>query len=1060
LEKWRRKKIVETFFSFFSSNIFSRSVDFLSSNQTSYLSYMSSETNQDKLMNEENMNFLNNSNYQFQNSTNTTPNHNASFRSTVSSSLRLSASATYPSYADQQPTSFSSSPRHEQRRFNSSSSVSSVLPNLQEPSFLIPVMPDIIKVREPLPLNRNPPVKGYDMKTLRAQLSFLQEEMNEKNENYNEICYQNEQLWSYISQLLEANKTNILKMKEYTSSLTKELQIIYKERLEYAEKLEMARSSQQMLLDLNSELQESLITKEEYDKRKKSAMEEYRKAKEEKKELEESLKEKLLQCENYENLLVAYRSSKQEEELSEKADDFFYSNKIILKAAYSRFRKGVKKRLREQQLINLCVSIKNRFMKTIILTQWKRYQQIAVFTKAHRIIREKESLLLFFTKWKVFKALETLFHRSKRRFLLSHCFHNWIVYLKEERVNRFYERKRIEHIDKQIKKKCFASWKSSIVFLNWYDKTTQEKELQARTFYKKKVFFGWKNTTFSTLLTLQKQFQQCSLIKEKIYFFNWFQLCRRIWKVRGTLLRRFFRNLRSNLGNKVLSTKKRRYALQYYIVRLKKNAFRRYSTWIQHKKNQRQRYKKKTSKYLSVFISRLLKQSFLHWRYASTILYRQQLSLEFAIETYQENRLTESWKKWFLKNQQIKRNKTLYRQFFGNRLLKGFIQYNSIAKYQKQLRLKDSLILKKINKIKQILSLKRWYSLIQKKKKLTFFKFSFSRNLRFTLLIKYWKNWKTIFSKILYYKFKENMIEKNRLLSLSSLYQEQLTTVNEEKQLLLKEKSSTVETIQNLQELVSQKSSLVENQLLLIEQQEKQKLSLSNLVNSLTSQYQELLKEREQWKLLEETYLLERKQETQERERRHRESMNRIEKMANDSLSLKENMKLVTNDLSQQYDHHNKTLSYYSSVLKEKEKDKDHSMSMLKQSELEIKELEDSDLDDDDHEGGKEPFNGLMSVSSSTGSEGSETRRSQKPIGKSLENEIDKVSKKLKEIQNETNNINRDNSKILREKISENRVLREDAGKTFLLLSLCSLLCLLSFSILFFVLIDDRFSTS
>jgi hypothetical protein len=50
----------------------------------------------------------------------------------------------------------------------------------------------------------------------------------------------------------------------------------------------------------------------------------------------------------------------------------------------------------------------------------------------------------------------------------------------------------------------------------------------------------------------------------------------------------------------------------------------------------------------------------------------------------------------------------------------------------------------------------------------------------------------------------------------------------------------------------------------------------------------------------------------------------------------------------------------------------------------------------------------------------------------SLNIELNKVQKKMKEISQESENIFKDNTKQLREKTSEVRILREDAGKFLL----------------------------
>jgi hypothetical protein len=97
-------------------------------------------------------------------------------------------------------------------------------------------------------------------------------------------------------------------------------------------------------------------------RRKQDAQRELFKAKDERKQLETLLQEKIIQMESYENLLNDYRYKKYEEETLETADDFFFTNKLVLRNAYNRFKDGVKKRLREQQLSSLFSTIYHQYL--------------------------------------------------------------------------------------------------------------------------------------------------------------------------------------------------------------------------------------------------------------------------------------------------------------------------------------------------------------------------------------------------------------------------------------------------------------------------------------------------------------------------------------------------------------------------------------------------------------------------------------------------------------------------------------------------------------------------
>ena len=52
----------------------------------------------------------------------------------------------------------------------------------------MPRLPDLIKVPEPQPPKR-PPAPGYDMKTLRRQLEFLTQEMDDRTRSQQQVNY-------------------------------------------------------------------------------------------------------------------------------------------------------------------------------------------------------------------------------------------------------------------------------------------------------------------------------------------------------------------------------------------------------------------------------------------------------------------------------------------------------------------------------------------------------------------------------------------------------------------------------------------------------------------------------------------------------------------------------------------------------------------------------------------------------------------------------------------------------------------------------------------------------
>lgn len=70
----------------------------------------------------------------------------------------------------------------------------SMMPNYPHtPSFLHPSVPQLTKVPAQGP-RKKPPSAGYDIKTLRKQIEYLQDELSEKTVTHELLYVQNEEL--------------------------------------------------------------------------------------------------------------------------------------------------------------------------------------------------------------------------------------------------------------------------------------------------------------------------------------------------------------------------------------------------------------------------------------------------------------------------------------------------------------------------------------------------------------------------------------------------------------------------------------------------------------------------------------------------------------------------------------------------------------------------------------------------------------------------------------------------------------------------------------------------
>lgn len=87
----------------------------------------------------------------------------------------------------------------------------------KEPLFFIPKVPELTKVPDPQP-PKKAPLTGYDMRTLRKQIDYLQTEIQERMETQQLLYKQNEELWNYAQTLNQCNSSNANIMREQVVS--------------------------------------------------------------------------------------------------------------------------------------------------------------------------------------------------------------------------------------------------------------------------------------------------------------------------------------------------------------------------------------------------------------------------------------------------------------------------------------------------------------------------------------------------------------------------------------------------------------------------------------------------------------------------------------------------------------------------------------------------------------------------------------------------------------------------------------------------------------------------
>lgn len=457
-------------------------------------------------------------------------------------------------------------------------------PSNSEAVFYIPRMPDIAPTLEPHP-PRRPPPPGYDVKTLRRQVEYLQEEINDRVKNYNSICHQNEQLWAYVQELLEANKFNASISKEQIHKLNEQLREVHKERYLLAEKLFFARDSKQLIQNLSRDLEEDQVGAEEMAKRRKEAEAALQTAAEERKQMEDDLLEKMQKIKGYEDLLDCYRLQGRELQSLETADHFFHSNKTVLKAAYHRFKQGVKRRLRLCKIQTVLADIYKSYLKRCHWRLWMAHVYRSGIMKRNQARRRRELLILSFTRMKVFAALGKLFKRSRRKHLFRLLVGTLKVNVEIARREQKVQLRIGAWKNKELLRRIVVAWKQETLFVGWNRPEILQQEAVATSFFRRKLFVLWRDVVREERSLLQEK--QAWIQRKTVLwrFQEWRLTCLRLWRYRGRLVRRFVRNSRQRLSIRAYYDGLDRRARMFHWQFCKRNLFRR---WIHFAQSRRQ----------------------------------------------------------------------------------------------------------------------------------------------------------------------------------------------------------------------------------------------------------------------------------------------------------------------------------------------------------------------------------------------------------------------------------------------------------------------------------------
>jgi len=491
-----------------------------------------------------------------------------------------------------------------------------------EPIFYIPQCPKITKVPEPRP-GRRPPVAGYDMKTLRKQIDFLQtvrfhlplacymdlfvanllvflflsnhtlshtheraQEVEEREATSNLLYKQNGELWQYATELADAHARNAASVKEQVHKLHVGLWRVHQERSALASKLELAHNSKELMTQISKDLKSAQLTAAEAERVRVEAEMVLSSARAENDVNQELLQRKVdtMQSLHWQLDESPFGSSSSssyrhdEMESLERAEEFWTTSRAVLKSAYRRFCVGVGQRLRLGQIRRVLERVRCGHLTTQSMLLWRGYVRRRRFMHVMDVKRMVELLALVLGHWKVHAVVERLCRGSKRRRLLKRVFRAWASEARTERFDawaltatqRFEQRRRL--------RRAFSGWEKLCIIKIWRNPRIEALVAAARLHLLRRIVRLWRGEARASSLALAALAAtglQIVLVRRALS--GWKELCQAKWRHRGHLLKRFFANSRRAAHRRVSRNANRHNAIALWAWIKKRSFLRRWA---------------------------------------------------------------------------------------------------------------------------------------------------------------------------------------------------------------------------------------------------------------------------------------------------------------------------------------------------------------------------------------------------------------------------------------------------------------------------------------------------
>lgn len=437
--------------------------------------------------------------------------------------------------------------------------------------FHIPSIPTVTKFEEPQPLKKAP-VAGYDVKTLKRQVSYLETEMSERELLHRKIYTQNTELWQYIQDLISIASTNAVKMRDKVNHLLLDIKYLTDIRKELATKIQTARDSKAFMQQIYKSLGNVKFSAEEMTRLHEQAEQALTSAQNENSVLEETLKSKIKEMQALNWKIDESVNKENYDSLLEKARDYWYTNKIVLRSAFKKFEKNIGKDIRFKHFSNALQRVFHFHILRKYFDSYMAFMYRRSFMSCAIRRREHEAKQYSLMKLKFHMAMSIHIKKQRRKVLLKRTYKLWKEYTNESQYLKWAQHRIDNYKLLKFKQKYFYTWKKTVLFLDWNNNKNPFLDVIAHRQFLHSIFKNWKLAINQERKANREShapiFAHCNNMLVRRSFIEWKLICQRLWNRRGKLLIRFYKIMRrqcklrlmySNLHNTVRDFRLRLY---------------------------------------------------------------------------------------------------------------------------------------------------------------------------------------------------------------------------------------------------------------------------------------------------------------------------------------------------------------------------------------------------------------------------------------------------------------------------------------------------------------------